>query len=168
MKATIYGIEGRWRGRLAIAARPRGKDWLEDEVRAWHEAGIKVVMSTLTQEEEDELGLAAEAELCRSHGLEVLSFPIPDRGVPASLMIAKERAQTLERKLAEGKNVLVHCRQGIGRSSLLAAALLGMNGIPVETAFERVSAARGCPVPDTKEQRQWVERFARTPAKIGE
>jgi protein-tyrosine phosphatase len=61
--------------------------------------------------------------------------------------------------LAEGKAVGVHCRAGIGRSSLIAAALLIQNGVSPETAFLTIQEARGCPVPDTVEQRNWVERY---------
>jgi hypothetical protein len=31
---TLYWIEGPWTGRLAISARPRGWDWLQDDVAA--------------------------------------------------------------------------------------------------------------------------------------
>ncbi|MDP2708210.1 MAG: hypothetical protein Q8O70_12020, partial [Burkholderiales bacterium] len=62
--------------------------------------------------------------------------------------------------LAEGKNLAIHCRQGIGRSALLAACLLIMTGVDPDTAFQRLSAARGCAVPETAEQREWVRKFA--------
>ena len=61
--------------------------------------------------------------------------------------------------LSEGRCVGIHCRQGIGRSSLLAATLLVLTGMDFEEAWRRVEAARGCPVPDTAEQKAWVDRF---------
>jgi protein-tyrosine phosphatase len=67
----------------------------------------------------------------------------------------------LESKLAEGKKVAVHCRQGVGRSALLAACLLVGSGLDAEEAFERIRVSRGCAVPDTAEQRAWVAKFAR-------
>jgi protein-tyrosine phosphatase len=67
----------------------------------------------------------------------------------------------LESKLLEGKGVAIHCRQGIGRSALLAACLLILAGIDSATALKRVSVARGCPVPETPEQREWVTSFER-------
>ena len=36
----LYWISGPWAGKLAIAARPRGGDWLEDEIRDWKNGGI--------------------------------------------------------------------------------------------------------------------------------
>jgi hypothetical protein len=76
----LFWIPGPWRGRLAIAARPRGGDWL-DETKSWRQAGLDVVVSLLETEEADQLGLALEGELAISSGLRFISFPIPDRGV---------------------------------------------------------------------------------------
>jgi protein-tyrosine phosphatase len=161
MRTELYWIEGPWPGRLAIVPRPRGGDWLEDEVRAWKGAGIRVVVSTLVKNEETELDLLREEELCRANGTEYFTFPITDRGTPASAQATARLVRHLEEGLAGGESVAIHCRAGIGRSALLAACLLVASGLDAGTAFERVRAARGCPVPDTEEQRQWVERFAR-------
>jgi protein-tyrosine phosphatase len=161
MRAEIYWVEGPWLGRLAIMPRPRGGDWLEDEVREWRSAGIDIVVSTLTSDEIAELNLAKEAALCRANGMEYSAFPITDRGVPGSAQATAELLRPLEEKLTEGKNVAIHCRQGIGRSALLAACLLVLGGADPEAALQRVRAARGCPVPETDEQREWVAKFSR-------
>lgn len=87
--ANIYWIEGPWRGRLAIMARPRGDEWLQRDVDEWRRNRIDVVVSLLTQSEIDELALTQEARV----------------------------AEIIER-------------------------------------------SRGCPVPDTSEQKNWVEKFA--------
>ena len=157
---TTYQIEGPWRGQLAIVPRPRGEDWLADEVLAWRNEGFDVVVSLLTTEEMTDLGLTDEANLSRSHGLQFYGFQIPDLGVPSSMAVAQEFLETLIGELAAGKRVAVHCRQGVGRSGLVAASLLSLSGIDPETAFERVSAARGLPVPETPEQKRWVTRLA--------
>jgi protein-tyrosine phosphatase len=160
MKSPLYWIEGPWRGRVAIVPRPRGGDWLEDEVREWRRAGVNVIVSLLQPDEIAELDLALEDEICRANGAEYFSFSIMDRGVPESENLVAELVRHLERKLAQGQNVAVHCRQGVGRSALLAASVLAEGGIDSETALARVALARGCPVPDTEEQRQWITRFA--------
>ena len=97
MRTKLYWIEGVHPGRLAIVPRPRGGDWLEDEVRSWRESGVDVVLSLLTSDEVVDLNVVAEEQLCRSNGIEFLSFSIPDRGVPAS----KDAAVELVAKLAE-------------------------------------------------------------------
>jgi protein-tyrosine phosphatase len=134
---------------------------LEDEVLAWRRAGVDVVVSALTPEEIAELDLAAQAELSRANGIEYLSFAMADRGVPTSAKATVELVRQLENGLSAGNRVGIHCRQGVGRSALLAACLLAAAGVDVRTAFERICAARGCQVPDTPEQREWVARFAR-------
>ena len=35
MNPDLFWITGPWRGRLAIATRPRGGEWLGDEIRGW-------------------------------------------------------------------------------------------------------------------------------------
>jgi protein-tyrosine phosphatase len=161
MRAEVYWIDGPWAGRLAIVPRPRGGDWLEDEIRAWRQVGIQTVVSALTSEESQELELTREAELSEANGIRFVSFPIMDRGVPPSIHAATEVVRHLEEKLAAGENVAVHCRQGVGRSALLAACILTAVGVDVSEAFEHIRIARGCGVPDTPEQREWVARFAR-------
>jgi protein-tyrosine phosphatase len=56
--------------------------------------------------------------------------------------------------------VAVHCWGGVGRSSLVAAALLVLRGSTAQAAWHRVAYARGVPVPETDEQRDWVARLA--------
>jgi protein-tyrosine phosphatase len=161
MKATLYWINGPWPGRLAIAPRPRGDDWLEDEVASWKQAGVDVVVSALTRDEVAELALENEAMACQQHGLDWFEITIPDRGLPSSQLPVLELVRAIEGKLSDGKNVLVHCRQGIGRSSMLAASVLASGGVDVNSAFQRITTARGRPVPDTPEQQKWVTAFAR-------
>ncbi len=49
---------------LAIVPRLRGNDWLEDELVAMKRKGIDVLISLLTLEEQNELGLEAEQSAC--------------------------------------------------------------------------------------------------------
>ena len=144
MRTTAYWIAGLWPGRLAIVLRPRGGDWLEEEVRSWQEAGLDVVVSLLTHAENTELELHQEALLCRARGIQFYTYPIPDRGVPASRKATTDLVQKLETALGAGKSVAVHCRQGIGRASLITALLLVSAGIDPEAALDQVSQARGC------------------------
>ena len=61
--------------------------------------------------------------------------------------------------LEEGKKVAVHCRQGIGRSGLIAAGVLVSAGIGAEKAIEAVSSARGLAVPETPAQLEWIRHL---------
>jgi len=170
MRPSVYWIDirslashspegGGRTGRLAIMARPRAGDWLEDEVATWKAEGIDTVVSLLERHEVMELDLSMEAELCAREAMEFISFPIADRGLPSSTQAAADLAGSLASKLREGKNVAIHCRAGIGRSSVVAACVMVSAGSTASLAFDQISAARGVQVPDTEGQRAWVERF---------
>ncbi len=140
--------------------RPRGGDWLGDELQALAKAGVNVLVSLLTADEVAELELQDEERLCGDCGLRFISFPIPDRGVPFSIPETGRIVDLILEELWAGAAVAVHCRMGIGRSALIAACLLKSQGIGVDAAFAMISRARGFSVPDTEEQREWVEGFA--------
>lgn len=161
IRPDIYWIEGPWRGKLAILARPRGDDWLEDEAEGWKRAGLDVVVSLLTSGEASELGLTRESEIVNGAGITYINFPIADYSVPASKIPVQQLAADLNDQLSHGASIGVHCRQGIGRSSLVAACVLVTSGESPQTAFEHIERARGRSVPDTAEQKDWVISFAR-------
>jgi protein-tyrosine phosphatase len=148
-----------WVGKLALAARPRGGDWLEDELVNWKRAGIDCVLSLLTREEEEALGLGSEAEYTVKQGMRFVSFAIPDREVPASKEAVVSLICDLKVELGAGRNVVVHCRQGVGRTGLMAACLLVSMGMNPEDAMKSLSIARGIEVPETEGQRQWIGRY---------
>jgi protein-tyrosine phosphatase len=161
MKAEPFWIPGPWAGRVAIPPRPRAGDWLADEVRSWRDEGIDAVVSMLTPDEVEDLGLAAEPAESEAHGLRLLSFPVADRAVPASKLEFAGLLTDLSRQLDAGQTVAVHCRQGIGRSALVAIGLLVWSGMDPARAVETVSAARGRPVPETPDQLRWVHDLAK-------
>jgi protein-tyrosine phosphatase len=161
MNTELFWIPISTPGRLAIMPRPRGGDWLEDEVKAWRRAGIDVVVSLLMPDEISELDLGHEQSLCEANGILFRSFPIVDRDVPTSKTAVGELASELAQLLVEGKNIAVHCRQGIGRAALIAICVLVTTGVDADVAIERVSEARGCPVPETVGQRRFVADFVK-------
>jgi protein-tyrosine phosphatase len=165
MPAGLYWVDGPWPGKLAVAARPRGGDWLRDELESWKRAGVHAILSLLTSDEERDLDLEQEAKESNGLGMEFVSLPIADRQVPPSEAALAKTLERLTKLLANEKSVLVHCRQGIGRSGLVAACLLVRNGMSPGAAVDIVSAARGVPVPETAEQRDWLERYAPALAK---
>jgi len=156
MKATIYPITPAIPNRLAIVARPRGGEWLCDELTAMSREGIDVLVSMLTPEESEELGLQRESKECGAAAIAFVNIPILDRSVPKDKDDFLRRVDHIVGLVRHGKSVGVHCRASIGRSSVLAVSVLVRLGWDVEEAFGAVEAARGCAVPDTPEQRKWV------------
>ena len=68
----------------------------------------------------------------------------------------------LEQDLVRGQSVLIHCRQGIGRSGLVAGCLLIRSGVGFDEALRILSTVRGVPVPETEEQIRWLRRYSQT------
>ncbi|HLZ69628.1 MAG TPA: tyrosine protein phosphatase [Dehalococcoidia bacterium] len=160
MKAELYWIQDVGRGRLAMLPRPRAGDWLREEIASLRDDGVDVLVSLLTPYEIGELELDDEPRCCAAIGMEFVSFPIEDMRVPPSVEDTQRLVARLLAQLAAGKGVAVHCRAGIGRSSTIAACVLVEAGVSPEDAFARITAVRGVALPDTDEQREWVQRFA--------
>jgi protein-tyrosine phosphatase len=155
MRPELFTIRRAGPGALSTMARPRGGQWLADEMNGLAAAGVSVLVSLLTDAEMTELGLNAEAQTAQASGLTFYRLPTQDREVPdqaASLTLAG----TLRAHLARGSGVAIHCRHGIGRSSTLAAMVLVLEGARPEQAWVLISAARGMTVPDTAAQREAI------------
>jgi len=152
-----YKIKGPWPGELAIIPRPRGGDWLDDEISRLRDEGFDVVVSLLTREETEELGLIGERETIKRHGLQYCNYPIPDLGIPPSNKSARELLARIHHDLQSDKRVALHCRGSIGRSGLIAAGTLVLAGVEPFRAIRDVTKARGLESPETPEQREWVK-----------
>jgi protein-tyrosine phosphatase len=157
--ARLHWIELQLPGRLATAARPRADDWLDDEVESWKADGVDIVVSLLEPTEARDLGLEREAELCRACSVMFVSFPIPDFSLPENEREVARLADSLVGELKQGRSVVIHCRAGIGRSSVIAACTMISAGLDAADALSRIELARGVRVPDTEAQRAWVMAF---------
>jgi len=160
-----YPIDGPWPGQMAIIPRPRGGDWLQDEVVAVKTSGFDIVISLLTENEMQELGLTSEAELIRMAGLQFYNYPIQDLSIPESRDSFRAFLESVHKHLLSGKRIAIHCRGSIGRSGLLASGLLVLSGVDPAAAFDRVSNARGLSAPETAEQKDWVTQLSTESAK---
>jgi protein-tyrosine phosphatase len=144
---------------LAIVLRPRGDDWLENDLKRIMMAGIQTIVSTVETWEARSLGLAEEAAIAERLGMHFISYPMQDRSVPSDRQDFSHFVSTLARRLQTGEKVGVHCRGCIGRSTVVAASTLITLGWPVEKALDEIEVARGCSVPDTEEQHDWILNF---------
>lgn len=160
MRTELYRVDTPHPGRLAVAPRPRGGDWLADELRAWRAAGVDTVVSLLTPAEAAEFDLGGEPAAAAAQGMRFVALPVEDRGTPASAEAFRRVVGELADELAAGRGVVAHCRQGIGRAGLVAAGVLVAGGLTAAEAVGRVTAARGRPVPETPGQRRWLDAFA--------
>ena len=118
--------------------------------------GVVALISLLTEDEETLLGLEKEKEVCEELGIEFVNLPIEDRSLPLTHKDFLGEALGVLQRLKSGGNAAVHCRAGIGRSSLFSAAVLYFHGIFPEESLEIIAAARGFAVPDTDAQKDWI------------
>jgi protein-tyrosine phosphatase len=145
---------------LAIASRPRGGDWLDDEMASLRREGVDLLVSCLVPSEEQELRLSDEEPSAIRAGIAFARVPIEDRSIPANTADFEEVIRRLATDRRAGRRVAVHCRQGLGRAPLVAAAVLVRSGWSADEAWSLIQECRNRPVPDTDEQREWIHAFA--------
>jgi len=159
MCTVPFWIRGAPLGRLATSPQPSPHEWLREDLAAWKDQGADLVVSLQGDGEQVINGLADEADLCRDLGLEFHRFPITDHGLPDSEDAFVDLIERLHAQSQRNRAIVVHCFAGIGRSTLVAAALLVRSGLTVTEALELISEARGITVPDTSAQHRWLESF---------
>ncbi len=152
----IFWINEFKKGNLGMMARPRGNDWLEDEIIKLKRIEVDTVISLLEPNEIVELEIEKEQEICEKWKLDFINYPIRDRNLPTDGSAYLELILKIDQKLRNDKKVVVHCRMGIGRTSIVAAGVLIRNGTKADNVFDLLTEKRTLTVPDTDEQKQWV------------
>lgn len=120
------------------------------------ERDVALVVSLLSPEEISIHGLKNQEETYRKVGLDYLNFPITDFSTPTDKDSFVSLVQELSTKIEAGKNIVIHCKAGVGRSSLLAGAILIYFGYDVKKVFEYIAKYRGVKVPDKQSQVKWL------------
>ena len=94
-------------------------------------------------------------------------FPILDHSIPERPQIVIDALNAIDAAHRRKECAYVHCRAGIGRTGLVAAAYLMRQGLDNEQAFDRLQmlwqecgrAKRWPIVPETDEQIEYVRRW---------
>ncbi len=142
--------------RIGIMARPRSGEWLGDEIQNLKRQNVGILVSLLEKNEIVELGLENEEQICSDCQIEFINFPIRDRSIPKNSQEVDRIIDYLSTCLKDGITVVVHCRMGIGRSSIIASSILMSDKRNVDELLESISSIRGLKVPDTDEQVKWL------------
>lgn len=156
MKAVFWIDEDRRDPPLAIVLCPRGGELTERALRSFQRAGVETVVSLLEAEELRWMGLKEEGETAEALGLGFLWHPLPDHRLPVDEAAFRAFVRGLAKRLNAGERIGIHCFGCIGRSTVTAACAMIELGWEAEAALEAIGVARGCPVPDTEEQREWI------------
>ncbi len=144
-------------GRLAGTPLPGVVHPLEYDLDALQRMGVTLLVS-LTQEPPDEKAL-------RAHGIRVVSSPITDM-CPPGLTQAWELCARIEKALADGEVIAVHCRAGLGRTGTILACFCVWEGMEALDALEEVRGIDARWV-QSEEQLQFITQFAETVQRHG-
>jgi protein-tyrosine phosphatase len=151
----IFWVDANIPGRVGVAMRPRGGNYLADDMPLFKAAGVDVLVSALGEREVRENWLSDCGSHASAAGIEFVHFPIPNLLTPP-YETAMPVIGSLAERVARGQGLATHCFAGIGRSTTIAASILVVLGLDPEDAWERIRAVRGVQLPDTKAQYEWV------------
>jgi protein-tyrosine phosphatase len=129
-------------GQLAVGGRIHPQD-----IKALARLGVTHVVDTRAEYVDDAAALARA-------GIELLHLPTPDTQ-PLTLAQMLEGARWVHERLQRGGRVLIHCEHGVGRSALLACAVLVYGGMHARDALALVQQQRWQAAPNQKQ----VERL---------
>ncbi|MCU7723646.1 hypothetical protein ODJ79_07980 [Actinoplanes sp. KI2] len=156
MTASLHVIAGMGSGQLATIAHPRGDGWPAERLSELADTGVTVLVSALTTAEQQRLGLGGTAAEAARLGVEFVSFPIAEGGLPrdeAAKVVGL--AGRLAAHVRAGRFVATQCFGGIGRSTLLACTTLVLLGIGPGDALRRVTGGSEMPV-----TRDWLHELS--------
>lgn len=159
-------------GRLLAGEHPSGSSSTATRRRLARllDAGVDCFID-LTRPAEFESYEAELAKAAKGREALYLRHPIPDHGVPESAAAMREILAALDRALAEGRTVYLHCRAGIGRTNLVAGCWIADQCGGGEAALERLNRhwsdnarSRTWPtIPETPAQTEFVRGWPPAP-----
>ncbi len=150
-------------GRFLAGEHPSGRT-AEDtaaRVRLFVEAGFDCFVDLTVPDERE----AYDPHLPRE--VIYLRKPIPDHGTPLQLAHMVEILAEIDRALAEGRRVYVHCRAGIGRTGTVVGCYLVERGRAGDEALDELNrlweqnerSLSWPEVPETPEQKEFVRTW---------
>ncbi|MEM9716345.1 MAG: hypothetical protein AAF826_07490 [Pseudomonadota bacterium] len=158
-----FPIPTRASGRLYVMPMP-DPDALHAQIAALKDTGIDHLVCLMQPDEQTVLGLSHEEAECKGQGIDYTQFPIQDFGLPDGQAFLK-LAAALHREITEGISVLIHCKGGIGRSGMLSSLIAAFELGDIDAAIEHVAKARGVSVPDTEDQKRFIQDLFQTEQK---
>ncbi len=150
--AAVSAGEGR--GRIGITFCPGKQDsfaatgaWMRDleaDLDVIHAWGASMLITLVEQQELEALKVPTLGQATEQRGIAWRHLPIVDFSVPCARFeqLWLIEGFTIRNQLRRGKDVVVHCKGGLGRAGMIAARLLVELGMPPEQAIRTVRRAR--------------------------
>lgn len=131
-KHDRFAATGAWERDLALDL---------DTIKNW---GAELVLTLVESHELKSLKVPTLGEEVKSRGLIWKHLPIPDYSVPDENFekIWLTEGREIRQLLRSGKDILVHCKGGMGRAGMMAARLLAELGTDPDEAIKSVRKVR--------------------------
>lgn len=140
-------------GQIGISSCPGAKEFgtidlyedkLENDIQAIKNWGAIAVISLLDLRELAMLGAADIQRVVLESNMLWIQLPLREHKAPDSTFLERwtQVSPLLSGLLKEGQRVLIHCKEGVGRSGLVAAMMLVVSGVSVYEAERVVKKAR--------------------------
>ena len=125
----------------ASGAWARDLDADLDAIAAW---GARLVLTLVEPAELVALKTPDLGAQVQARGLDWRHLPIPDFSIPGDAFEAQWRrhGRDIRMALRDGRDIVVHCKGGLGRAGMIAARLLVELGVPPGEAIKQVRRAR--------------------------
>jgi len=151
-------------GRLLAGEYPRTTDDTTSLVKlnALVDAGVRAFIN-LTEKDEGLLPYNTLLAQCNAEDVTHERFGIRDVAVPRSHKHTASILNAIDRRIAEGRIVYVHCWGGVGRTGVIVGCWLARHGHPGEAAAARLRELwQQCPKsagrqsPETEVQARYI------------
>ena len=148
------------RGHLYLHSMPGHYEELSDFIAEARHSGIDVIVCLTSHDEIDAKSpYYAAAMEYGTFDFQVEYLPVPDFGVPPD----REQYAACVRRMAgvlhRGRNILIHCAAGIGRTGTFAVCLLIALGMDKQIAEKAILHADS--MPETDEQKAFIRWYCR-------
>lgn len=140
---------------LLPGRKDRDRDLIQD-LKTVREEGMNRIVSLLTENEYYEYGVPDIKAEYKREGFDPIFFPILDQGTPDRKAL-ESLLDLMDSELSRGRNILIHCIGGLGRSGTVAAAYLILReGYGAEEAIRVVREARSERAIESREQEEFL------------
>lgn len=122
-------------------------DRIENDLQSIRNWGAAAIVTLLELRELAMLGVADLPDRVHSMNMHWLHLPIKSMDLPDETFENgwKLAGPQLLQLLSDGQRILIHCKEGVGRSGVVAARILIESGVDPATALRTVRKARpGC------------------------
>lgn len=123
------------------------------------EYNISHICTLLQPHEIYRFNLTNYLELCEKSGINLILFPIKDEMIPENKEKFNEIIEILLSEITAGKNILIHCKHGKGRTGLMAAAILIKMGYSKDEALEILKKSKPTKSAQHKIQQNFLDEY---------